>query len=145
MVYALASTASLILAGPLIDRLTAMRLVPVSMLPLGLSCLALVFSDSVAMAPLFLAFLGLGSGLGQVIRGALWAELYGVTHLGAIRAFSQATMVISSGLGPAVMGILFDFGTAVETIALVSAFFCLGAGLTAAFARRPQRFAVEPG
>jgi MFS family permease len=96
-VFAVASVAATLAAGPMVDRLGARRLVPVFLAPLLLSCLVLAVSDAPAAAPLFLGLMGLGTGASFVIAGALWPELYGTTHLGAIRSFTQAVMVFATG------------------------------------------------
>ena len=141
-VYAVASVASLIASGRLVDKVSARRLIPVFLTPLALACLVLGVSAAPAAAPLALALLGISAGITAVIMGALWAELYGVTHLGAIRAFSQSAMVFASGLAPAAMGLLIDGGYSMEAIALAVAAFCLGASALAALAARPDRVAA---
>ena len=50
--------------------------------------------------------------------GALWAEIYGVAHLGAIRSMAQAIFVLSVALSIVGMGWLLDLGVTFETIAL---------------------------
>jgi MFS family permease len=140
--YAAASVVVLIASGPLVDRVSARRLVPVYLLPLALGAVALVASDAPVMAPVFLGLLGVSTGISFVVSGALWAELYGVTHLGAIRAFGHTVMVFSSGLAPAAMGLLIDLGTSVETIAVASAAYCAAASALATTAGRGHRSAA---
>lgn len=133
-VFAACSLGTLLLAGPLVDRLGARRLVPVFLAPLALGCAALAASDAPVVATLFMGLLGVTTGGGAVLLGALWAELYGVTHLGAIRAFATSAMVFSTGLAPAFMGLLIDHGIAMEAIAGGCAAYCVlasGLALTA--------------
>ncbi len=141
-VYAVAAVASLIVSGRLVDKVSARRLVPVYLTPLVLACLVLGVSDAPAAAPLAFALFGISTGLSAVIMGAVWAELYGVTHLGAIRAFSQSAMVFASGLAPVTMGLLIDRGYSMEAIALAVAVSCLAASTLAALAARPDRIAA---
>jgi sugar phosphate permease len=144
-VFAASSLATLLLAGPLVDRLGARRLVPVFLAPLALGCLALAVSDAPMVATLFMGLLGVTTGGGAVLLGALWAELYGVTHLGAIRAFAQSAMVFATGLAPALMGLLIDRGVAMEAIAAGCALYCLlasGLAVTAAQAQRRKAAAT---
>ena len=75
----------------------------------------------------------------MVVFGALWAELYGVAHLGAIRAFGQSAMVFSTGLAPAALGILIDSGIGIETIAAGCAVFCVGASILARAANNSEQ------
>jgi MFS family permease len=142
VLFAACALGALILSGPLVDRFSARRLVPLFLAPLALACLVLASSDAPFVAPLFMALMGLNTGIAQVLLGALWAELYGVTHLGAIRAFGQSALVFSSGLAPAVMGFFIDRGLAMETIALACALYCLLASALAVLAAQAGRTEV---
>ncbi|MDH3228866.1 MAG: MFS transporter [Alphaproteobacteria bacterium] len=142
-VFAVASVAATVLSGPLVDRLSARRLVPLFLAPIALSCLALALGDAPVAAPVFLALLGLGTGISFVLSGTLWPELYGTAHLGAIKSFVGAAMVFSTGLAPAVMGVLFDRGISVESVAAACALYCVAASALAATARGAGRFRIE--
>lgn len=137
--FAGCSLATLLLAGPLVDRVGARLMVPVFLLPLTLGCVALAVGDAPVVATLFMGLLGVTTGGGAVLLGALWAELYGVAHLGAIRAFAASAMVFSTGLAPAIMGLLIDRGAAMEAIAAGSALYCLAASAVAVTARQAER------
>ncbi len=140
-VYAACSLAALLLAGPLVDRFGARRLVPLALIPLVFGCLALAGSANPLVATLFMGLLGITTGIGAVLMGALWPELYGTTHLGAIRAFATSAMVFGTGLSPAVMGFFIDRGVAMEAIALASALYCVlasGLAFLAVQAGRPR-------
>jgi MFS family permease len=138
-VFAACSLATLLLTGPLVDRFGARRLVPVILVPLTLGCGILAAGDAPIVATLFMGLLGVTTGSGAVLLGALWAELYGVTHLGAIRAFATSAMVFSTGLAPAFMGLLIDHGLTMESIALGCAAYCLLASVVALFAAQAER------
>ncbi len=142
-VFAAASIAATLSAGPLVDRVSAARLVPLFLVPLLLSCLALAIGNGPAAAPLFLGLMGLGTGASFVLGGALWPELYGTAHLGAIRAFTQAVMVFATGFAPAVAGLAIDSGLSVDSIAAVCAAYCVVASALAATARAPRRVAAH--
>lgn len=137
--FAIGSVVTMITTGPVVDRLSASRLTPLFLAPLTVGCLVLFATNSPLGAPVFMALLGLNGGVTFVLKGALWAELYGTTHLGAIRSFDQAVMVFSTGLAPAAMGLLIDGGVSMEAIALGSAVWCVGASVLAAFAAPPAR------
>jgi MFS family permease len=143
-VFAVASVSATLLAGPLVDRFGARRLVPLFLAPLVLSCAVLAFGDAAATAPLFLGLMGFGTGMSFVVGSALWPELYGTTHLGTIRAFTQAVMVFATGAAPAALGLAVDAGHSVESVALACAAYCLVASAMAALARAPRRLAA-PG
>ena len=73
----------------------------------------------------FMAFFGLSAGAVGVIHGAIWAEIYGTTHLGAIKALGTAFMVLSTALSPPIMGMAIDRGVSIETIAIASAAYMI--------------------
>jgi MFS family permease len=135
--YAAAQVAGLVVGGPLVDRFSARRMVPCYLGPLALCCLALSVGHSVWWPPVYLALMGFGTGVGSVVMGALWAELYGVRHIGAIRAFAASASVFASGLAPMVMGLAFDAGVAVETVAFASIGYCVLASVFASLAKLP--------
>jgi MFS family permease len=135
--YAAASVAGLLVGGPLVDRFSARRMVPFYLGPLSLCCVALAVGDSVWWPPIYLGLMGFGTGVSSVVMGALWPELYGVRHVGAIRAFATSTMVFSSGLAPMVMGLAFDASVGVEAVAVASVAYCALASVFASLAKPP--------
>ena len=139
LLFAIIAISTVIAAGPLVDRFSARGLVQYFLLPLMLACVVLWYGNALWIVPLFMILLAISSGLYQVIFSALWAELYGVKHLGAIRALAQAAMVFSSGVAPAAMGLAMDAGTTIETIALACAAYCIVASLLTAIAPAPRK------
>ncbi len=106
-----------LVAGPLVDRLGASRLLPLFLVPLTAGLAVLASSRHWLVAPAFMALAGLTSGLGGTIVGAMWAEVYGVRHLGAIRAMVTAIVVVGTAGSPVTMGWLIDAGVSMEAIA----------------------------
>jgi MFS family permease len=135
--YAAASVAGLLVGGPLVDRYSARRMVPFYLGPLSLCCVALAVGESAWWPPIYLGLMGFGTGVSSVVMGALWPELYGLRHVGAIRAFATSTMVFSSGLAPMVMGLAFDAGVGVEAVAMASVAYCVLASVFASLAKPP--------
>jgi MFS family permease len=107
---ALTAMGSTVVAGFLIDRFGAMRLVPTASACLALAVLALGLVDSPRVIPVFMAGVGAAFGLSAAISGTLWPELYGTPHLGAIRSAVTALVVLSTAIGPGVSGMLIDQG-----------------------------------
>jgi sugar phosphate permease len=137
--YAVGSVVMMIATGSAVDHFSAHRLMPWFLAPLTAACLVLFATNSPLAAPVFLGLLGLNGGVSHVLKGALWAELYGTSHLGAIRSFDHAMMVFSSGVAPAAMGLLIDGGVTIETIAITAAIWCAGASVLAAVAAPAAR------
>ncbi|MEX2530621.1 MAG: MFS transporter [Gemmatimonadota bacterium] len=95
-------------AGGVVDRLSARRIFPVVPLPMALGFGVLFISDAVWTAYLFMGFMGTSMGLAGAASSALWAELYGVRHLGSIKAMLTALMVVSTAAAPLLVGGVMD-------------------------------------
>jgi len=104
------------LIGPFIDKYSAKKLYPISLIPMGLGLLCFMIGNHVAWVFIYLAFIGISMGLGMTISGALWAELYGTKHLGRIRGVTFSIMVISTAIAPIIMGALLDAAIGLNTI-----------------------------
>lgn len=106
--YAAGHLAALTVAGLLVDRLGARRSLALALLPMiaGLILLGVSRGDWLAFA--YLGLVGITQGFAGTAAGAVWAERYGVLHLGAIRAMVQAIMVVSTAIAPVVLGFLLD-------------------------------------
>ena len=73
----------------------------------------------------FLGLIGISNGLANVLGSSTWAEIYGVKHIGSIKALTTALMVFSTAFGTALFGILIDKGFSIEHIALISFIYIL--------------------
>ncbi len=137
VVFAFSQSLTALCAGQAIDRFGARRLLPVFLLPMGAAMLLLSFSSATVSAQLYMLAIGATAGAGSALFGALWAELYGVTHLGAIRSFVTSLMVFSTALSPPFMGLLFDAGAAFEALTFGYFIYCvLISGLLSLVVRR---------
>jgi MFS family permease len=142
--FAVGKVATVLIAGPMIDRFGAIRLLPYYPLPLVLGLLALAVSDHPGVALAYLVGSGVSTGMWLITIGALWAEMYGVAHLGAIRSMAQAIFVLSVALSTVGMGWLLDLGIAIENIALGSAaYIAVSMALSALLTLRPNRPAAR--
>ncbi len=126
-------------AGPLIDRISAARVLPGFLVPMALGLLILWGFDRAVWALPYLFLLGFTSGIAFTAITALWAEIYGVRHLGAIRSLAMSLSVLASALGPLVMGALMDAGVSIEAICGIFALYCFGATVLLVFGLRGLR------
>jgi MFS family permease len=140
-VYAAATVVAATVAGPVIDRIGARRMLPFLLPPLIAAALVLAAFAHPSAAIAYMLLAGLTQGAFSTVIQAIWAELYGTAHLGAIRAMAQAAMVMSSALSPALMGWALDAGAGVAAIALGCAGYMVGAMALAvpALRRAPAR------
>jgi MFS family permease len=116
--YAAGHLISLFAAGPVVDRLGAGRTLPLSLLPLSLGLLLLGVASAEWVALVYLLLVGITKGFEATSAGAIWAERYGLIHLGAIRALTQAIMVVSTAIAPVLFGFLFDLQVSLLTLGL---------------------------
>ena len=112
--YAAVTVCTSFAAGWLVDRLGARRLLPAYQLPMAAACLVLAFTTAPWTVPLTFALCGLTQGTAVALLGALWPELYGTRHVGAIRGTAVAAMVFATALGPGLTGLLLDLGVGIE-------------------------------
>jgi len=135
-VYSLTALTVTISSGVLIDRFSARRVVPVFLMPLAIALFVLTLSDHHFMIWPFMLFMGGSSGLYFTGLTALWAELYGAKHLGAIKSLTNAVMVFSSALGPALVGSLLSWQIGFSAICLGLAGICIFAAVLLVYSLR---------
>lgn len=125
-----------LLGGLLIDRLSAVRLLPTFLLPLSASCFLLALVEPSWGMFAFMALLGISYGFSSTLFGALWPEIYGTRHLGSIRAVVIALMVFSTAMGPGITGFLIDFGVAYPLQILAMGAYCIAISIVMIFVSR---------
>ncbi|WP_338446610.1 MFS transporter [Pelagerythrobacter marensis] len=104
-----------LVAGQLVDRFGAIRLLPFFLVPLTFATLAAASIEAPWGVYLFMVMFGVSYGMTSTMMGALWPEVYGTRHLGSVRAVVVAAMVFATALGPGLTGALIDRGIALPT------------------------------
>jgi len=125
-----------IVSGQLVDRYSAVHLLPFFLIPLAAACIALWAVEDVWGSFLFMGLLGVSYGISSTLFGALWPEVYGLKHLGGIRAIMIAFMVFGTALGPGLTGFLIDIGVAYPAQILTMGIYCLAASGVMLFVSR---------
>ena len=120
MSYSILSVITLFISGFLIDKFTSRKLLIYMNLPLLLAAMVLFYFNNPFSSFLFLGLIGISNGFANVLGSSTWAEIYGVKHIGSIKALTTALMVFATAFGTALFGILIDFGFSIEQISLVS-------------------------
>lgn len=134
-----------LVSGHLIDRFSAVSLLPGFLLPLGCACLALALFDHQWSAFAFMGLLGVSYGFSSTLFGALWPEIYGTRNLGSIRALTVAIMVFATAMGPGLTGFLIDRGVSYPAQILAMGLYCLGVSMVMlAVSRRLRTRAALP-
>lgn len=106
--YAVSRFLFSIFGGIWVDKYTAKKLFRIYMIPLILGLVPFAFVSHIFGALVFLVLSGCTMGLAGTVKTALLAELFGTEKLGAIRSLFTMVMVISTALGPLMVGILMD-------------------------------------
>jgi predicted MFS family arabinose efflux permease len=119
--FAVSTVTATLVAGELIDRLSAVRLLPYYNLPLAAGLLLLAGFSEPVIAFAFLILAGICTGANRSVSSALWSELYGATHLGAIRSVFLTIFMLATAAAPAFVGWLLDRAVSVETLSLLGA------------------------
>lgn len=114
-----------LVAGQLVDRFSSVALLPSFLVPLGLSCLTLGLLDAQWAAYVFMGLLGISYGFSSTLFGSLWPEIYGLKHLGSIRAITVAILVFATAMGPGLTGYLIDLGFPLPGQVVVMGVYCL--------------------
>ncbi len=122
-----------LIAGQLVDRFSAVAILPVFLLPLCAACITLWAFSGIGSSYLFMGLLGISYGFSSTLFGALWPEVYGTKNLGGIRALTIAAMVFGTALGPGVTGYLIDLGVSYPGQILVMGIYCLAASVVMLF------------
>lgn len=122
-----------LVVGPMIDRFSARRLLPFTLVPLAGACFVLSFVHAPAAAFIFLALVGVSNGYAGTLMGALWPEIYGTRYIGAIRAVAFSLMVFASAAGPGLIGWLIDLGVAYDDQLAGMGLYCVAVTLVLAY------------
>ena len=125
LLYAVMAVLNSLLSGYLVDRFSALRLLPFYLLPFGGGCVLLGTVDGPWVVFAFMVLYGISDGFSLTLFGSLWPEVYGVKFLGAIRAVIVAIMVFASALGPGLGGILIDSGVSLTSQIIVMGAYCI--------------------
>jgi len=133
-VMALTTVIFALICGVLIDRFRASTILPFFLVPLSATCFVLGSGGPPATLVAAMVLLGISYGFSSTLFGAVWPEVYGTRHLGAIRSLIVSAMVLSTAAGPGVTGTLIDNDIALSTQFSWLGIYCLCAALSMGFA-----------
>ena len=125
LLYSFIVTVMAVIAGQLIDRFSALALMPFTLLPIAAALLMINLVDSYWVIWPYMVLLGIGSGLSQTAQAALWPECYGVRYLGSIKSLFWTGVVFASALGPVWLGYLVDLGYSFQQSVLTMVVYLL--------------------
>jgi MFS family permease len=126
---AAATVACSLASGVLVDRFGAVALLPLYALPMGAACLVLGGVEAGWAPFVFMLLYGMSNGASLTLFGTLWPQLYGVSHLGAIRSMVVTVLVVVSAVGPGLAGWAIDRGIGFPHIVTGFGVYCLAVSL----------------
>jgi predicted MFS family arabinose efflux permease len=139
LAYAGARVVAALGAGGIIDRASARVLLPPALIPLALAFGVVLAFDGMWVPFAYMSALGATVGLTATAKPALWAELYGIRHLGAIKSMMTTIMVVSTAAAPILLGLALDAEVSLETILFAGLGSVLPAMALAWWVLRPGR------
>lgn len=101
---------STIFYGWLVDRIGAVRLLPIYLIPYVAAFVLHWYAPTLAWTAMGVILMGLAGGGHNTLLNACWAEFFGTRNLGSIKAAVTALMVLGSAIGPGLSGWLIDRG-----------------------------------
>jgi predicted MFS family arabinose efflux permease len=139
LAYAGARVVAALGAGEIIDRASARVLLPPALIPMALAFGFVLAFDGTWVPFAYMSALGATVGLTATAKPALWAELYGVRHLGAIKSMMTTLMVVSTAAAPMLLGFALDAEVGLAMILLAGLGSVLPAMVLAWWVLRPGR------
>ena len=125
VIYAVVIVFSMLVSGALVDRLSASSVVQFMLIPLVAALVIIGFADHHLWFIPYMIILAIHWSMASNSTSALWPELYGVGHLGAIKSMYFALAVVSSAFGPVIFGILIDHELSIRNICLLAATYAI--------------------
>ena len=114
--YAIVSVITLAISGFLIDRFSAIKVLPFYLLP-TMSAYALVIFSGWSLVPITMMILiAMTNGTSSVLLTSTWSEIYGTKHLGGIRSITVSFFVFSTAVAPVLFGYLIDHQFSINQI-----------------------------
>ena len=124
-VLSVTAVALTFLSGQVIDRYHASVLLPAMLIFTAIANLGIAFIPEAWAILIFMAFMGGAFGIYATVFGAIWPELYGTRHLGAVKSAVTSIMVFSTAIGPGLSGWLIDLGVSYPSVIAVMGLYAL--------------------
>lgn len=145
-VFTLFGIGAMLVSGMLVDRLGTPRLMPFLLLPSAAGFALMGQADSLFVAGLAMAMMGITQGANSTVPNAFWAEFYGSRHLGGIKSLATAAMVFGTAIGPGLSGYLIDAGYPFQDQMIwISGYFVFAAFLVGVGVSRSKASLPSPG
>ena len=123
--YALFSIIGSTVAGLLVDKYNARRLVPFLLFLFLIVLIFLMYLEGPIILFIYMSVIGLTQAISENVSGSLWAEMYGVNNLGSIKALMTFFGILASAASPFIFGIILDQGNTLNILILGTIFLII--------------------
>ncbi len=123
--FSITTIVSSLVIGALVDRIGAIKLVPLIPIPMALGLFTLSTSDAPVIAGIFMVLMGVSTGAQAAISAPFYAQRYGSKHFASIKSLASFVMVITTAASPIVLGALIDQGVSMDTLAFYGSVYAL--------------------
>jgi len=114
--YAAFSVIGLAVSGFLVDRFSAIKVLPFYLIPTMSAYLLVIFSNWTFTPLVMMMLIAMTNGTSAVLLTSTWSEIYGTKHLGGIRSITVSFFVFSTAIAPALFGYLIDHQFSINQI-----------------------------
>lgn len=142
MLYAVIKVVISLFTGFMIDRFSAVNVLPFTAIPIIGAYIFLLNSHALPETLAlfcYMSLVGMNVGSTGTCGASLWPELYGTKFLGSIKSLTGAFFIFATSLAPWVSGILLDSGWTFDNLvglSLATTMFTLSLLLMTLFVKR---------
>ncbi|MEO1166360.1 MAG: MFS transporter [Chloroflexota bacterium] len=133
-----------IVFGVLVDRLRPGLVMMLQLAALIASMALATFMTTPFLLLLYALTFGIMMGGGGVFDGAVWVNLFGRAHQGAIRGFVSTALVTGTAIGPILFGLSFDLTGSYNTVLWVGIALSVLGIIGALVMPQPERVVHNP-
>jgi len=108
IVFACSSAVTSMIAGFFVERVGPVILFGFSMIILCCVCLFALIVDSILLAIIYAALMGVSGGSQRIVQGVIWANYYGRFGLGKIQGSAMMIGITGAAIGPLPLALFFD-------------------------------------
>ena len=121
VVFAVSSASTSMVVGFVVERTGPLRLFVFSMCALFTVCLLALVVNSVWMAVLYVAAMGVTGGSQRIVQGVIWAHYYGRWGLGRVQGAAMMAGITGAAVGPLPLALFRDLTGSYDVGVLVMA------------------------
>jgi sugar phosphate permease len=108
VIFAIASASTSLVAGFVVERTGPARLFIFAMLALLAVCGLALVVNSIWMAALYVAGMGVAGGSQRIVQGVIWAHHYGRFGLGRVQGSATMVGITGAAVGPLPLALFHD-------------------------------------